>query len=50
MIVLLYFFPTLFLPPFKSRSRLEAENAALQHQLNILSIFRQSLDLPRVVF
>jgi hypothetical protein len=36
MIAPLYFFPTLFVPPFKSRSRLEAENAALRHQLTVL--------------
>jgi hypothetical protein len=33
MIVLLCFFLTLFASPFKSKSRLEAENAALRHQL-----------------
>src|SRR6266436_7512306 len=33
MIALLWFFLTLFASPFKSKSRLEAENAALRHQL-----------------
>jgi transposase InsO family protein len=36
MIALLCFFLTLFAPPFKSRSRLEAENAVLRHQLIVL--------------
>src|SRR5712691_10521790 len=36
MITLLCFFLTLFASPFKSRSRLEAENAALRHQLTVL--------------
>src|SRR4030088_533346 len=36
MIALLCFFLTLFASPFKSRSRLEAENAALRHQLIVL--------------
>src|SRR6266508_1334302 len=36
MIALLYLFLTLFASPFKSKSRLEAENAALRHQLLIL--------------
>ena len=36
MIALLCFFLTLFASPFKSKSRLEAENAALRHQLIIL--------------
>ena len=36
MIALLSFFLTLFASPFKSKSRLEAENAALRHQLLIL--------------
>jgi len=36
MIALLCFFLTLFVSPFKSRSRLEAENAALRHQLIVL--------------
>src|SRR5213080_2491190 len=36
MIALLYFFLTLFASPFKSKSRLEAENAALQRQLIVL--------------
>jgi hypothetical protein len=33
MIALLCFFLTLFASPFKSKSRLEAENAALRHQV-----------------
>src|SRR5947209_17108252 len=33
MIALLCFLLTLFASPFKSKSRLEAENAALRHQL-----------------
>jgi hypothetical protein len=33
MIALLCFFLTLFVSPFKSKSGLEAENAALRHQL-----------------
>jgi hypothetical protein len=36
MIALLSFFLTRFASPFKSRSRLEAENAALRHQLTVL--------------
>jgi hypothetical protein len=36
MIALLCLFLTLFASPFKSRSRLEAENAALRHQLIVL--------------
>src|ERR1700716_1893929 len=36
MIGLLCFFLTLFALPFKSKSRLEAENAALRHQLVVL--------------
>ena len=36
MIALLCFFLTLFGLPFKSKSRLEAENAALRHQLIVL--------------
>ena len=36
MIALLCFFLTLFASPFKSKSRLEAENAALRHQLTVL--------------
>jgi hypothetical protein len=36
MIALLCFFLTLFATPFKSKSRLVAENAVLRHQLTIL--------------
>jgi integrase-like protein len=36
MIALLCFFLALFVSPFKSTSRLEAENAALRHQLIVL--------------
>jgi transposase InsO family protein len=36
MIALLCFLLTLFASPFKSKSRLEAENAALRHQLVVL--------------
>jgi hypothetical protein len=36
MIALLCFFLTLFASPFKSKSRLEAANAALRHQLVVL--------------
>src|SRR5213078_3199021 len=36
MIALLCFFLTLFASPFKSKSRLEAENAALRHQVIVL--------------
>jgi hypothetical protein len=36
MIALFCLFLTLFASPFKSKSRLEAENAALRHQLIIL--------------
>src|SRR3982074_873889 len=36
MIALLFLFLTLFASPFKSKSRLEAENAALRHQLIVL--------------
>src|SRR5258707_8399935 len=36
MIALLCFLLTLFASPFKSKSRLEAENAALRHQLIVM--------------
>ena len=36
MVALLWLFLALFASPFKSKSRLEAENAALRHQLIIL--------------
>jgi hypothetical protein len=36
MIALLCFFLTLFTSPLKSKRRLEAENAALRHQLIML--------------
>jgi hypothetical protein len=36
MIALLCFFLALAVSPFKSKSRLEAENAALRHQLIVL--------------
>jgi hypothetical protein len=36
MIALLCFFVTLFASPFKSKSRLAAENAVLRHQLTVL--------------
>src|SRR6516165_10592049 len=36
MVTLLCFFLTLFASPFKSKSRLEAENAVLRHQLIVL--------------
>src|SRR5262245_56088147 len=36
MIALLCFFLTLFTSPFKSKSRFEAENAALRHQVIVL--------------
>jgi hypothetical protein len=36
MIVLLCFFLAVLASPFKSKSRLEAENAALRHQLIVL--------------
>jgi len=36
MVALLSFFLTLLASPFKSKSRLEAENAALRHQLIVL--------------
>src|SRR2546423_12857730 len=36
MVALLCFFLTLFASPFKSKSRLEAENSALRHQLIVL--------------
>ena len=36
MIALLWFLLALFASPFKSRSRLEAENAALRRQLAVL--------------
>ena len=36
MVALLCFFLTLFASLFKSKSRLEAENAALRHQLIVL--------------
>ena len=36
MIALLYFVLAILTAPFKSKSRLEAENAALRHQLIVL--------------
>ena len=36
MIALLCLFLTVFVPPFKSKRRLEAENAALRYQLSVL--------------
>src|SRR5260221_4269187 len=36
MIALFFLFLTLSVSPFKSKSRLEAENAALRHQLSVL--------------
>jgi hypothetical protein len=36
MVALLCFFLALLASPFKSKSRLEAENAALRHQLIVL--------------
>jgi hypothetical protein len=36
MIALLYFILTVLVSPFKSKSRLEAENAALRYQLIVL--------------
>jgi hypothetical protein len=36
MVALLCFLLTLLASPFKSKSRLEAENAALRHQLIVL--------------
>src|SRR5664279_554885 len=36
MVALLCFLLALFASPFKSKSRLEAENAALRHQLAVL--------------
>ena len=36
MVALLCFLLTLFTSPFRSKSRLEAENAALRHQLTVL--------------
>jgi hypothetical protein len=36
MIAMLYFVLAVFAAPFKSKSRLEAENAALRHQLIVL--------------
>jgi hypothetical protein len=36
MVALLCFFLTLLASPFKSNSRLEAENAALRHELTVL--------------
>jgi hypothetical protein len=46
MIALLCFFLTLFASPFKSKSRLEAENAALRHQLIVLQ--RKARGRPRL--
>ncbi|MGC2223418.1 MAG: hypothetical protein WA624_14200 [Methylocella sp.] len=36
MIALIYFVLAILASPFKSKSRLEAENAALRHQLLVL--------------
>src|SRR3974390_264218 len=40
MIALLWFVLAILASPFKSKSRLEAENAALRHQLIVLRVFR----------
>jgi uncharacterized protein (DUF58 family) len=45
MVALLCFFLALLASPFKSKSRLEAENAALQHQLAVLQGMRGSVRL-----
>ncbi len=51
MIALLCFFLTLFTSLFKSKSRLEAENAALRHQLTVLQRkIRGRANTDRVVF
>jgi hypothetical protein len=52
MIALLCFFLTLFASPFKSKSRLEAENAALRHQLIVLQrrvSGRVRLSFPKII-
>jgi len=36
MLALVYFVPAILASPFKSKSRLEAENAALRHQVMVL--------------
>jgi hypothetical protein len=46
MIGLLHFVPGIFVSPFKSKSRLEAENAMLRHQLIVLR--RKMLGRPRL--
>jgi hypothetical protein len=38
MVALLSFLLTLLGSPFRSRSRLEAENAAVRHQLTVLRV------------
>jgi hypothetical protein len=47
MAALLFFLLTLFASPFKSKSRLEAENAALRHQLGLLRCLRRRGDSRR---
>src|SRR5215475_5449639 len=50
MIALLYFVLNVLVSPFKSKSRLEAENAALRHQVAILRrIVHRRVDSTGVV-
>ena len=52
MIALFCFFLTLFASLFKSKSRLEAENAALRHQLVVLqrkTRGRVHLSFPKII-
>ena len=57
MIALLYFILAILASPFKSKSRLEAENAALRHQLIVLRRklrgrvrFTNSVCVPKIRF
>jgi hypothetical protein len=47
MVALLCFVLMLFASPFKSKRRLEAENAALRHQLTVLIAFDSRSQTPK---
>jgi hypothetical protein len=46
MIALLCFVVAVLVSPFKSKNRLEAENAALRHQLVVLQRKMQAPEMP----
>jgi hypothetical protein len=48
MVALFCFLLTLFASPFKSKARLEAENAVLRHQLAVLQRKVRGLSFPKI--